>query len=93
MSLESASYDIKTLREDRHAAEENSVAEATRRRRRISRASFFFYHLQQENLGRLSKKREFRIIHIWKQKNNPVNKWIIFGNKRIILGEMGENAQ
>ncbi|MDQ9839288.1 hypothetical protein RFY10_03415, partial [Acinetobacter baumannii] len=39
---ESASYDIKTLREDRHASEENFVAEATRRRRRSSRASFFF---------------------------------------------------
>ena len=35
------SYDIKTLREDRHAAEENFVAEATRRRRRSSRESLF----------------------------------------------------
>ena len=29
MSWESASYDIKTLREDRHGLEENFVAEAT----------------------------------------------------------------
>ena len=41
MSQEIASYEIKTLRGDRHAAVENFVAEATRRRRRSSRASFF----------------------------------------------------
>ncbi len=36
------SYTIKTLREDRTAAEENCVAEATRRRRRIPRSSILF---------------------------------------------------
>ena len=33
----------KTLREDRTAAEENCVAEATRRRRRIPRSRILFY--------------------------------------------------
>ena len=33
---------LKTLREDRHGAEENFVAEATRRRRRILQAGFFY---------------------------------------------------
>ena len=41
MSWESASYDIKTLREDRHASEENIVAEATRRRRKSCSRAFF----------------------------------------------------
>ena len=47
MSQEIAPCDITTLREDRHAAEENFVAEATRRRRRSSRASFFLDFLQE----------------------------------------------
>ena len=36
------SYEIKTLRKDRTAAEWNDIADATRRRRRISQARFFF---------------------------------------------------
>ena len=47
MSQEIAPCDITTLREDRHAAEKNIVAEATRRRQRSSRASFFLDFLQE----------------------------------------------
>ena len=35
------SYKVKTLREDRTAAERNYIAEAIRRRRRILQAGFF----------------------------------------------------
>ena len=41
ISQESASYEIKTLRGDRTAAEWNYIADATHRRRRISQARFF----------------------------------------------------
>ena len=40
---------LKTLREDRTAAERKSAAVATRRRRRILRAGFYF-KLQQNDL-------------------------------------------
>ena len=40
--IESASYDTKTLREDRTAADRKMSLDATRRRRRISQARFFF---------------------------------------------------
>ena len=43
VSQEITSYETKTLREDRHGAEENFAAEATRRRRRSSRAGFFLF--------------------------------------------------
>ena len=41
VSQEITSYETKTLREDRHGAEENFAAETTRRRRRSLRAGFF----------------------------------------------------
>ena len=57
MSWGSASYDTKTLREDRHASEENFVAEATRRRRRSSLTSFFLISQEEAFAWQLLKRR------------------------------------
>ena len=53
------------LREDRHAAEENFVAEATRRRRKSSRASFFFK--KDVNNGGMT---EYGRINLWNRLPN-----------------------
>jgi hypothetical protein len=42
VSQEITPCETKTIREDRHAAAEHFVSEATRRRRRSPLASFFF---------------------------------------------------
>ena len=56
LSWESASYDIKTLREDRHGLEENWADETIRRRRRTPRESPFF-------IWQYSEKTSFQRYH------------------------------
>ena len=53
------------LREDRHAAEESFVAEATRRRRRSSRESFFLE--KDVNNGGMT---EYGRINLWNRLPN-----------------------
>ncbi|RHQ11431.1 hypothetical protein DW974_19635 [Lachnospiraceae bacterium AM48-27BH] len=56
------SYETKTLREDRTAAERNHVAIATRRRRRILQAGFFFILVTSDNCSCNSNRTSVRLV-------------------------------